>query len=316
MATYFLSPISTILQYFTDTGVVLAGGKINTYAAGTTTPTDTWTDSTGVVKNANPITLLSNGRLPNVQIWQKGGVPIKAVITDASNNQIGPTFDQIYGVGDPGSLINIFYGGNDTGAVNAYVLNFTANFTSYTNGIVVYWVPSNTNTGASTININGLGAVNITNSDGSALAANQIIANQLAIIASQGGNFVLQSASILNGTFSPSWTGFSAAPTGNMSWQITGRLATLEWLGTTGTSNATSMTIGNLPSNLRPTTKSLLGMQSTIVIDNGNRVQGSVGHGSLGTVQFNMGSPLSGTGFTNSGTKGLDTGWSYSYLLN
>lgn len=324
MATFFLSPISTILQYFTDTGIPLSGGLIWTYAAGTSTPSGTWTDSTGSVLNSNPIQLNSAGRLNNVQIWQKGGVPLKVQIsTNAGTpsvpvfgSQIGPTFDQIYGVGDPGTLINIFYGGNDTGVANAYVLNFTANFTSYTNGIVVYWVPSNTNSGASTININGLGAVSITNSDGSALSANQIIANQLTIIASQGGNFVLQSAAVQNGTFTPSWTGFSAAPTGNMSWQITGRQATIEWLGGTGTSNAASMTIGNLPSNLRPTSKSLLGMQSTIVIDNGNRVQGSVGHGSLGTLQFNMGSPLSGTGFTNVGTKGLDTGWSYTYLLN
>lgn len=316
MATYFLCPISTIFQWFTDTGIVLNGGKINTYAAGTSTPTTTWTDSTGVTPNSNPIVLNAAGRLNNVQIWQRGGTPIKVIITDANNNQIGPTFDQIYGVGDPGSLQSIYYGGNDSGAANAYVLTFAANFNSYTNGIVVYWVPANTNSGASTININGIGAVNIVNADGSSLTANQIIANQLTIIASQGGNFVLQSASILNGTFTPSWTGFSAAPTGNMSWQITGRQVTLEWLGGTGTSNATSMTIGNLPSNLRPTTKSLLGMQSSIVIDNGNRVQGSVGHGSLGTLQFNMGSPLSGSGFTNSGTKGIDQGWSYTYLLN
>lgn len=97
---FYLCPISTILQYFTDVGVVLAGGKINTYLAGTTTPTATWTDITGITPNSNPITLNAAGRLPNVQIWQAGGVPLKIVITDSNNNLIGPTFDQISGIDD------------------------------------------------------------------------------------------------------------------------------------------------------------------------------------------------------------------------
>lgn len=97
---FYLCPISTILQYFTDVGVVLAGGKINTYLAGTTTQTTTWSDITGTVPNSNPIFLNAAGRLPNVSIWQQGGVPIKVTITDANNNPIGPTFDQISGIDD------------------------------------------------------------------------------------------------------------------------------------------------------------------------------------------------------------------------
>jgi hypothetical protein len=104
MTTYYLSPISTILQYFTDSGIVLSNGKVNTYLAGTSTPTATYTDITGVTPNANPIILSSAGRLPNVSIWQPGGVALKVVVTDALNNQIGPTFDQISGINDPTSL--------------------------------------------------------------------------------------------------------------------------------------------------------------------------------------------------------------------
>lgn len=97
---FYLCPISTILQYFTDVGVVLAGGKVNTYLAGTTTPTPTWTDITGVTPNSNPLILNAAGRLQNTQIWQQGGVPIKVIITDANNNLIGPTFDQLSGIDD------------------------------------------------------------------------------------------------------------------------------------------------------------------------------------------------------------------------
>lgn len=99
-ATYYLCPIATIFQYFTDAGIVLSGGKINTYLAGTSTRTPTYTDDTGNTPNGNPIILASNGRLPNVSIWQPGGVALKIIITDANNNLLGPTFDQITGIND------------------------------------------------------------------------------------------------------------------------------------------------------------------------------------------------------------------------
>lgn len=98
--SFSLCPVATIFQYFNDVGVILAGGKINTYLAGTTTPQATYTDITGVTPNANPIVLLSNGRLPNVSIWQPSGVALKIIITDANNNQIGPVFDNLTGIND------------------------------------------------------------------------------------------------------------------------------------------------------------------------------------------------------------------------
>ena len=60
-----LSP-SPKLQFFTNTGVPLAGGFLYTYAAGTTTPLVTYTDSTGLVANTNPVILDSRGE---ASIW-------------------------------------------------------------------------------------------------------------------------------------------------------------------------------------------------------------------------------------------------------
>ena len=97
---YYLCPWATVFQYFTDTGVILSGGKVYTYLAGTSTPQATYTDITGAVPNSNPIILASNGRLPNVSIWQPGGVAIKIIVTDSVGNQIGPTFDQLQGIDD------------------------------------------------------------------------------------------------------------------------------------------------------------------------------------------------------------------------
>ena len=104
MATGYLLPIGTILQFFTDQGVVLAGGKIYTYTAGTTTPVATYTSSTLVTPNANPIILGSSGRLP-ASCWVGAGVYVKMVLQDSSGNVIsGGTIDNLQGINDFSNL--------------------------------------------------------------------------------------------------------------------------------------------------------------------------------------------------------------------
>jgi hypothetical protein len=55
-----LSPVAH-QQFFSTTGLPLAGGKICTYNAGTTTPAATYVDIGGVFQNTNPIILDSSG---------------------------------------------------------------------------------------------------------------------------------------------------------------------------------------------------------------------------------------------------------------
>ena len=43
------------LQFLDANGAPLAGGLLYTYAAGTTTPLASYTDSTGVTANTNPV---------------------------------------------------------------------------------------------------------------------------------------------------------------------------------------------------------------------------------------------------------------------
>ncbi|HXN95985.1 MAG TPA: hypothetical protein VN879_15885 [Candidatus Acidoferrales bacterium] len=108
MASFYLCPLSTILQVFQDSGAVLTNALLWTYAAGTSTPVATYTDSTGATPNGNPIQFNSAGRLPNVAIWQAAGVSIKVQIsTNAGTSgspvfgtQIGPTLDQLSGIND------------------------------------------------------------------------------------------------------------------------------------------------------------------------------------------------------------------------
>jgi hypothetical protein len=60
-----LSP-SPKMQFFTAAGVPLVGGKLFTYASGTTVPLATYTDSTGNFANANPVILDSRGE---ANVW-------------------------------------------------------------------------------------------------------------------------------------------------------------------------------------------------------------------------------------------------------
>ena len=60
-----LSP-SPKMQFFTAAGVPLVGGKLFTYASGTTVPLATYTDSTANTANANPVILDSRGE---ANVW-------------------------------------------------------------------------------------------------------------------------------------------------------------------------------------------------------------------------------------------------------
>lgn len=98
MAVY-LSPFAGAgAQFFTDDNAVLSGGKIYTYAAGTTTAQATYTSVTGVTANANPIILDSAGRLPE-DVWLSEGVAYRFVLRDSADIQLGE-YDDITGIND------------------------------------------------------------------------------------------------------------------------------------------------------------------------------------------------------------------------
>lgn len=89
-------------QFFTDSGVPLVGGKLYSYAAGTTMPLATYTSSTGAVANTNPIVLNAGGRTAN-EVWLTSGSTYKFVLTDSTGSTIG-TYDNVPGVNDFASL--------------------------------------------------------------------------------------------------------------------------------------------------------------------------------------------------------------------
>jgi hypothetical protein len=198
MTTAVLCPLS-IQKFWADNGTPLAYGKVYTYKAGSSTPTATYTDSTGGVTNTNPIVLNARGEC---SIWTIPNALLKLNVTDSAGNQIsGYPVDQV-----GSQFLLTLYGGVDTGSANAYIINYSAPYTSYTQGTpVIYFIASNSNTGASTINVNNLGIVSIVNPNQSALTAGQIVAGQMVQIVWQTGQFILTSigatAGLQIGTF-------------------------------------------------------------------------------------------------------------------
>lgn len=95
MAVLF-SPLYNGFQGFLNNGNPNAGGLLYTYAAGTSNPLATYTDSTGGTPNANPIVLDSAGRV-TTQIWLTQGSAYKFVLQDSLGNPI-KTDDQIQGI--------------------------------------------------------------------------------------------------------------------------------------------------------------------------------------------------------------------------
>ena len=107
----FLSPVGGVAaQFFTNTGAVLTGGKLYTYAAGTTTPQVSYTTSAGNVARTNPIILDAAGRVAEGgEIWITSAA-YKFVLKDSTDVLIA-TYDNIFG---GGAAVALNYTGNGT----------------------------------------------------------------------------------------------------------------------------------------------------------------------------------------------------------
>ena len=117
-----LSPL--IKQQFNQGGIPLAGGKLFTYAAGTTTKLATYSNPNGT-PNTNPIILDANGQ---ADVWLASGVHYKMVL--APSNDADPPTNQYWSVdgvvnisGSALPIVNIsdFTGADATAQLNSAV---------------------------------------------------------------------------------------------------------------------------------------------------------------------------------------------------
>jgi len=122
-------------QFLDASGAPLVGGKVFTYAAGTTTPLATYTTSGGTTPNANPVILNARGE---ADIWYSNGVSYKVVLKDSADATIW-TVDNIV---IPGSMAS----------QNANAVNITG-------GTIGSGVTFNGNTTGTASNVTGVVAV-------------------------------------------------------------------------------------------------------------------------------------------------------------
>jgi hypothetical protein len=111
MASFNLAPgiFGAGAQFFGAVGanyppnLPLNAGLLKTFAAGTSSPLATYSNSIGTIPNATSIVLGADGRIPN-EIWFPSGVAYKFTLTDSLGYVI-QTWDNLVGVNDIGGGI-------------------------------------------------------------------------------------------------------------------------------------------------------------------------------------------------------------------
>jgi len=215
MTSYNLSSFAGAgAQLFDDNGDPLTGGKVYTYAAGTTTPLATYTTSTGAVANTNPIILDAAGRTPN-EIWLTAGTLYKFIVQTSVNVLVG-TYDGLPAINDPYSINSLL--GSVTGT-NAIAAVATPSLTAYAAGATYAFIAANSNTAAATLSIDGLAAKSITKNGSATLTAGDIQIGKLTWVQYDGTTFqlinnIIYGGSITNGNIVSLTTPLGAASGG------------------------------------------------------------------------------------------------------
>ena len=101
--TVALSPIAGAgWQFFDNSGLILSGGLLYIYSAGTTTPVTAYQDSAGTIAHTNPIVMDSAGRIPS-EVWLTTGAAYKFVLKTSTSVTLW-TMDNLNGINDPSSV--------------------------------------------------------------------------------------------------------------------------------------------------------------------------------------------------------------------
>lgn len=167
-----------------NNGDPLGGGKVFTYAAGTTTPVSLFTNSDKSTSATNPVILDGYGR---AQVWADGRY--KFVVKTSADVTLYTLDNLLYGFDDS----QLLWGGLSTGSANAQLVSTIATTTAYSNGLRLSFVAGYTNTGATTVTVNALTAVSIVKGPlATALQAGDIVAGQLVSCTYYGGSFRLE----------------------------------------------------------------------------------------------------------------------------
>jgi len=159
-------------QFLDGNGNPLSGGKLFSYLGGTSTPSPTYTDSTGTVPNSNPVILDSAGRASvwilgthtykfvletsaNVTVWTQDNISnaaaVASVATALANTTQCPTGQATTGISTTGAaqgcftVPQLFFGSGAPGAVSG---NLAGALYSDTTNHNMYWCGAASGTAA------------------------------------------------------------------------------------------------------------------------------------------------------------------------
>ena len=128
MPTYSLSPLFNGWQGFDASGNPMAAGTISVYLAGLSTPTPTYTSSTGAVQNSNPINLNGGGYPPN-EIWLDDTIPVKFVVSNASGSETR-TYDNVSALSSSSGTLRVDLADTASTAKGDALIGFKRTFTA------------------------------------------------------------------------------------------------------------------------------------------------------------------------------------------
>ena len=265
-------------------------GTFNINTAGQPVVTGTTITSTAFnLLTADLATGLSTALTKDGQSTPTANIPMGAFKITGLGAGTAATDAAQYGQLQAGATTIATVTGTDT-----YVGTLTPAIAAYATGNLFSFVAPNTNTGAATINLNSLGAKNITKLGSTALAAGDIVSGRVYQIEYDGTRFQLLNPSASSvSSFSAGSTGFtpSSATTGAVT--LAGTLAT-----TNGGTGLTSFTANGL---VYASSSSALATGSNLTYDgtnfglNGGFLQVSIG----GTQAIRVGSTDSIVGGTS-----------------
>jgi hypothetical protein len=181
-----LSPLP-IQKFFGNNGRPLVGGLLFTYEAGTSDKVATYTDASGGSQNTNPIVLDFRGEC---RIWLDPQQSYKFILSPPGDTD--PPTRPIWTVDDitvaPQAFDNA---ADDIGSVNNISLNIPQ-ISSPVAFTRVVFKAAQTNTGPTTLQINGGTANDVVSQSGSEMSGGEITQNGIYEAIFDGGNWVLQ----------------------------------------------------------------------------------------------------------------------------
>jgi|GEM_PF-3621203 len=167
--TLLTFPYATI---FDTSGVLSPGAKAYFYQSGTTTPLDTYSDADLQTANTNPVIADAAGALGPIYLKAQ---QYKVVVKDANDSTI-KTIDNYSPIATGEQIL---WAGTVGGTADAVLLTTDPLINALRDGTRFWWRALSSNTGAMTVNVDGLGVKSLKWPNGAVLRASDVAADAI-----------------------------------------------------------------------------------------------------------------------------------------